>query len=33
MELIDIYDENKLKTGKTIDRSEKDKLGENEYVL
>lgn len=33
MELIDIYDENKLKTGKTIDRSEKDKLGENEYVI
>lgn len=32
-ELIDIYDENRNKTGKTIKREDTDKLSENEYRI
>lgn len=32
-EFVDVYDGNKVKTGKTINRNDKDKLSENEYTL
>lgn len=32
-ELIDIYDANKNKTGKTINREDIDKLNEDEYII
>ncbi len=32
-EFVDVYDENKVKTGKIINRNDKDKLSENEFTL
>ena len=32
-ELVDVYDENRIKTGKVINRKDKNKLNENEYTL
>lgn len=32
-ELVDVYNENKIKTGKIIDRKDKSKLNENEYTV
>ena len=32
-EFVDVYDENKTKIGKVINRNDKDKLNENEYTL
>ena len=32
-EFVDVYDENRIKTGKVINRNDKNKLNENEYTL
>ena len=32
-ELVDVYDENKIKTNKIINRNDKNALKENEYIL
>lgn len=32
-ELVDVYNEKRIKTGKVINRNEKNKLNENEYTL
>ena len=32
-EFMDVYDENKNKTGKIINRKDRDKLNENEFVI
>lgn len=32
-EFVDVYDENRTKIGKVINRNDKDKLNENEYTL
>ena len=33
VEIVDVYDENKNKTRKTINRKDKNKLNENEYIV